>query len=58
MELKKITLGKRVKYQTTRGVSGAGKVEDIKTSNNGAWIVVHDKTRNKTLTLRPGSLSA
>ena len=58
MDIAKIKLGKFVNYKTTRATTGRGKVTDIKTSNNGAWITIYDKSADKVLRLRPGNLSA
>lgn len=58
MDIAKIKVGKSVGYRTNAGTTGRGKVDDIKSTERGYWVVVNDKTRNKFVTVRPGRITA
>lgn len=58
MDIAKIKVGKNVGYSTAKGTSGRGKVDDIRSTNRGHWVVVNDKSRNKFVTVRPGQITA
>lgn len=58
MDIAKIKVGKSVGYTTSTGTTGRGKVDDIKSTERGYWVVVNDKTRNKFVTVRPGQITA
>lgn len=58
MDIAKIKVGKSVGYTTGKGTKGRGKVDDIKSTERGYWVVVNDKTRNKFVTVRPGRITA
>lgn len=55
MELSKIKDGKIVNYKA-RVYSGRGRVIEVYRRANGPWVVVHDKTRNMAVTLRPSQI--
>lgn len=55
MDTKKIKAGKMVNY-TARVHSGRGKVIEVYKRQNGMWVIVHDKVRNLSVTLRPSQL--
>ena len=57
MDITKIKVGQTLTYKTARGTTGRGKVTDTSTTNHGAWITIHDKTRDKIMKVRPGALS-
>lgn len=53
---KPLTIGKNVTYRTSVGTEGKGKITDIATTNRGAWVTVHDKSRDKVIKLRPAQV--
>jgi hypothetical protein len=55
MELKRIKEGKIVNY-TARKYGGRGKIIEVYQRLNGWWLIVHDKVRNKSVTLRPSQV--
>lgn len=58
LHITKIKDGKRVRY-VARKTAGTGKVvETYRAANNSWWAVVHDKTRNVSITVRPSQLTA
>lgn len=52
MDPKKLKEGKTVNYRT-RGHASRGKIIEIYRRVNGPWLVLHDKARNTSITLRP-----
>lgn len=64
MELKNITVGKRVAY-TVKGKSGKGRVVKIRDTHDdgtplltGAYVEIHDKDRgDKPICARPSQVS-
>lgn len=58
MKLEAITEGKTVRYRS-RKHEGKGKVVQVyQDSRPSTWVVVHDKDRNASVTLRPSQLSS
>ncbi len=57
MELNKLKEGKTVSYKTRFG-EGRAKIIEIYKRKNGVWLVGHDRKANKTVSLRPGQVSA
>lgn len=65
MKLDSITEGKVVRYKA-RVHSGKGpviqKYQDTRTKRDGTggswWVIIHDKARNKSVTVRPSQVSA
>lgn len=65
MKLELITEGKVVKYKA-RIHSGKGKVtqkyQDSRKKRDGTggswWVIVHDKARNASVTVRPSQISS
>lgn len=53
----KLTEGKIVKY-AARVYSGKGEVIQVYQGKTGPWVIVHDKSRNKSVTIRPSQVSA
>lgn len=48
--------GKTVNYKN-RGHTGRGKIIEVYRRANGVWVIVHDKARNASVSLRPSQLS-
>lgn len=57
MDAAKIKDGKRVRYQA-RVHSGLGKVIETYRRRTGLWVIIHDKARNVSVTVRPSQVSA
>lgn len=57
LPLAKITEGKRVRY-AARITEGKGKVVQVYRGGSGHWVIVHDKERNRSVTVRPSQVSA
>lgn len=57
MDIKKITEGKVVRY-AARVYGGKGKVVQTYEGKTGHWVIVHDKARNASVTVRPSQVSA
>lgn len=60
MDIAKIKEGKRVKYAANARngkCEGTGKVVQVYQTPTGARVVVHDKARNKSVTVRPSQVS-
>lgn len=55
MDVKKIKEGRIVNY-TARIHSGRGKIIEVYRRANGMWVILHDKKRNVSVTLRPSQL--
>lgn len=55
MKIEKLKEGKTVNY-TARIHSGRGKVVEVYRRVNGHWVIVHDKARNLSVTLRPSQV--
>lgn len=58
MDISKVRIGRSYNYRTPRGTAGRGRVDDINQRADGPWVTLVDKTRNKTVTVRPGMLSS
>lgn len=56
MDISNIKEGKRVSYKA-RGHAGRGKVIEVYRRYNGYWVIVHDKARNASVSLRPSQIS-
>lgn len=56
MKIEKIKEGKTVSYKA-RKHEGRGKVVELYERANGHWVIVHDKARNVSVTLRPSQIS-
>jgi hypothetical protein len=65
MDVKKIRVGMRVRYQSRRKEGrrgrwvpwgGLGKVSDVYTKLTGAWVVINDPSLNRYITLRPSQV--
>lgn len=58
MKIESITEGKVVSYKA-RKASGRGKVvQKYQDTRPTWWVVVHDKARNASVTVRPSQTSA
>lgn len=55
MRLNKLKEGRMVTYKA-RIHSGRGKVIEIYRRANGPWVILHDKKRNLTVTVRPSQV--
>lgn len=57
MDIARLKEGKVVRY-TARKYSGKGPVVQVYRGETGHWVIVHDKVRNKSITVRPSQVSA
>lgn len=57
MDLNKITEGKVVRYKA-RVHEGKGKIVETYKRKTGDWVIVHDKERNRSVTVRPSQIFA
>ncbi len=57
MKIEQITEGRVVRYQA-RIHSGKGKVVQTYRQKTGHWVIVHDKSRNSSVTVRPSQVFA
>lgn len=57
MDVKKLTEGKVVRYKA-RVHEGKGKVVQTYRQKTGNWVVIHDKARNASVTVRPSQVTA
>lgn len=55
MDISKIKEGRTVNYKS-RGHAGRGKVIEKYQRKNGWWLIVHDKARNASVSLRPAQV--
>jgi len=57
MQIIKIKDGKTVNYKA-RKHAGRGKVIEMYQRGNGWWVIVHDKARNVSVTVRPSQITS
>ena len=66
MDIAKITEGKKLSYKFVAHIGGgvrktfegSGNVVQVYETKKGTRVVLHDKTSNKSLTLRPSQIAA
>lgn len=57
MDVSKLKDGKRVRYQA-RVHDGIGKIIETYRRKTGLWVIIHDRKRNKSVTVRPSQVSS
>jgi hypothetical protein len=57
MDIQKLTEGKVVRYKA-RVHEGKGKIIQVYRQRTGTWVIVHDKARNTSVTVRPSQVFA
>lgn len=54
---KQLIEGRVYRYKA-RVHEGRGKVVEVYQRKTGTWVILHDKARNATVTVRPSQVSA
>lgn len=57
MDVAKLKDGKRVRY-ASRAHEGTGKIIETYRRKTGLWVIIHDRKRNASVTVRPSQVSS